>query len=59
MKEESEGLKTEGMNEKESDIKIVELFKKENELNNEDLTRKMPVNEDNNEEEIVPEVPKL
>ena len=51
MKEESEGLKMEGMNEKESDI--------ENRLNDEDLTRKEPVNEGNNEGEIIPEESKL
>ena len=33
---------------------LLNFSKKENELNNEDLTRKVPVNEDNNEEEIVP-----
>ena len=59
MKGESEGLKTEGMNEKESDIDIVELFEKENGLNNEDLTRKEPVNEGNNEGEIIQEVSKI
>ena len=59
MKEESEGLKTERINGKESEIDIVKFFEKENELINEDLIRKVPVNESNNEEEIVPEVPKL
>ena len=58
MKEEYEGLKMEGMNEKESDINIVELFEKKNQLNNEDLTRRVLVNEGHNEEEIIPEMPK-
>ena len=44
---------------KESDIDIVELFEKENELNNEDLIREEPIKEGNNEGEIIPEVPKL
>ena len=39
MKEESEGLQTEIIREKESEIEIVELIEKENELNNEDLKR--------------------
>ena len=56
MKEESEGLQTERIHGKESDIEIVELIKKENELNNEDLKRKVPVNEVNNGAERVPEV---
>ena len=59
MKEESEGLNMETIDEKENEIKIVELLEKDNGLNKEDLTRKVPVNEDNNEEETVPEVPKL
>ena len=56
MKEESEGLQTERIHGKESDIEIVELIKKENELNNEDLKRKVPVDEVNDSVETVPEV---
>ena len=59
MKEESEGLNMERIDEKESEIEIVESLEKENGLNKEDLIRKVPVNEDDNEEETVPEVPKL
>ena len=59
MKEESEGLQTERICGKESEIKIVELIKKENELNNEDLKRKVPVNEVNNGVKTVPEVLKI
>ena len=44
------------MNKKETEIDIVELFEKENELNNEDLKRKVPVNDVNNGIETVPEV---
>ena len=53
-----EGIETEGMNEKEHDIDTVELFEKENELNNEDLIRKGPIIEGNNEGEIILEGPK-
>ena len=56
MKEESEGLQTERIHGKESDIEIVELIERENELNNEDLKRKVPVNEVNNGAKTVPEV---
>ena len=56
MQEESEGLQTERIHGKESDIEIVELIEKENELNNQDLKRKVPVNEVNNGVKTVPEV---
>ena len=47
------------MNEKEHDIDTVELFEKENESNNENSIGEEPINEGNDEEEIIPEVPKL
>ena len=49
----------EEMNEKEHDIDTVELFEKENESNNEDLIREEPINEGNNEGEIIIEESKL
>ena len=58
-KVEYEGIEMEEMNEKEHDIDTVELFEKENESNNEDLIREEPINENNNEGEIIPEESKL
>ena len=56
-KEEYEGMDTEEMNEKEYDINFVELFEKENRLNNEELVREEPIKEGNNEGKIIQEVP--
>ena len=40
-------------------LRLLNFQKKDNGLKKEDLTRKVPVNEDNNEEETVPKVPNL
>ena len=57
MKGRDEGLEMERIEEKESDNKITEIVEKEIEPNNEEFTKRVPVNKDNNEEEIVSEMP--
>ena len=59
MKGRDKGLEMERIEEKESDNEVTENAEKENELNNEEFTKRKPVNKDNNEEEIVSEMPKL